>query len=60
MKFKIFIYSLLSFVFAQNEAIQLQDESEEISALDHISMLIHEDLINVFCKKKRVYCSDIK
>ena len=48
MKFKIFIYSLLSFVFTQNEAIQLQDESEEMSAPDHISMLVHEDLINEF------------
>ena len=55
MKFKIFIYILLSIIFSQNhEAVQLQDETEELFAPDHISMLVHEDLINEFFRNMGV------
>ena len=49
---KIFIVStfLITFSFSQSDAVQLQDVSEEMLAPDHISMLIHEDLINEFFK----------
>ena len=49
MKFKIFIYILVSAIFSQtNEVVQLKDQTEEMLAPDHISMLVHEDLINEF------------
>ena len=55
MKFKIFNYILLSIIFSQNnEAVQLQDEAEEMFAPDHISMLVHEDLINEFFRNMGV------
>ena len=50
MNLKIFSYIFLSLVFSQNEIIQLEDKIEEISSPDHISMLVHEDLINAFFK----------
>ena len=48
MSLKIFLYILLSFVFSQNEIVQLENKIEEVSGPDHISMLVHEDLINAF------------
>ena len=49
MKFNIFLYIFLSLVFSeQSEVVQLKDNSEEVFAPDHISMLVHEDLINEF------------
>ena len=50
MKFLIVSTFLIASSFSQSDAIQLQDISEEMLAPDHISMLIHEDLINEFFK----------
>ena len=50
MNFLIILISFISFSFSQSDAVQLQDKSEEMLAPDHISMLIHEDLINEFFK----------
>ena len=46
MNFLIILISFISFSFSQSDAVQLQDKSEEMLAPDHISMIIHEDLIN--------------
>tara|TARA_Y100000590_G_C15566722_1_gene956920 strand:+ start:235 stop:825 length:591 start_codon:yes stop_codon:yes gene_type:complete len=50
MKLKLFLYIFLSFLFSQEETVQLENKIEEVSGPDHISMLVHEDLINEFFK----------
>ena len=48
MKFNSIIFVFIACVFAQDAVVQVADKSAELSNPDHISLLIHEDLLNEF------------